>query len=70
MGSRLEPEFTKPYAGARAMCLYSLGRVREAAHIADSHGAAFMAGTGGDSIFSPGGHGSAQSRSSATENGG
>ena len=42
-----------PYAGVRAMCLYSLGRAREAAQIADSLRAAFTAGTGGGSIFSP-----------------
>ena len=42
-----------PYVGVRAMCLYSLGRVREAAQIADSLGAAFTAGTVGDSIYSP-----------------
>jgi len=35
------------------MCLYSLGKVREAAQIADSLGAAFTAGTVGDSVFSP-----------------
>jgi tetratricopeptide (TPR) repeat protein len=42
-----------PYVGQRAMCLYSLGRVRGAAQLADSLGAAFMAGTAGDSSFSP-----------------
>jgi len=42
-----------PYVGVRAMCLHSLGRVRDAAQIADSLGAAFTAGTVGDSIFSP-----------------
>ncbi len=42
-----------PYVGVRAMCLHSLGRVREAAQIADSLGAAFTARAGGDSIFSP-----------------
>jgi serine/threonine protein kinase/tetratricopeptide (TPR) repeat protein len=41
------------YIGVRAMCLYSLGRVQEAAHIADSLRAAFTAGTVGDSLFSP-----------------
>jgi eukaryotic-like serine/threonine-protein kinase len=41
-----------PYVGVRAMCLHSLGRLREAARIADSLGAAFTAGTVGDSIFS------------------
>lgn len=35
------------------MCLYSLGRVREAVQIADLLGAAFTAGTVGDSIYSP-----------------
>jgi len=42
-----------PYAGVRAMCLHSLGRVREAAHITDSLRASLTAGTAGDSIFSP-----------------
>ena len=42
-----------PYVGVRALCLYSLGRVREAALIADSLRAAFTAGTVGDSLFSP-----------------
>jgi TolB-like protein len=42
-----------PYVGVWAMCLQSLGRVREAAQLVDSVGAAFTAGTGGDSIFSP-----------------
>jgi TolB-like protein/tetratricopeptide (TPR) repeat protein len=42
-----------PYVAVRAMCLHSLGRLREAALIADSLGAAFTAGTAGDSIFSP-----------------
>ena len=42
-----------PYVGVRAMCLHSLGRVREAAQIADSVRAAFTAGTVGDSTFSP-----------------
>jgi tetratricopeptide (TPR) repeat protein len=42
-----------PYVGVRAMCLHSLGRLREAAQIADSLSAAFTAGTAGDSIFSP-----------------
>jgi TolB-like protein len=42
-----------PYAGVRAICLYSLGRGREAAQIADSLRAAFTAGTAGDSVFSP-----------------
>jgi tetratricopeptide (TPR) repeat protein len=41
-----------PYVGLRAMCLHSLGRLREAARIADSLRAAFTAGTVGDSIFS------------------
>lgn len=35
------------------MCLHSLGRVQEAAQIADSLRAAFTAGTAGDSLFSP-----------------
>jgi tetratricopeptide (TPR) repeat protein len=42
-----------PYVGVRALCLYSLGRLREAAQIADSLGAAFTARTVGDSIYSP-----------------
>ena len=42
-----------PYVGVRAMCLHSLGRVREAGQIADSLRAAFTAGAGGDSAFSP-----------------
>jgi serine/threonine protein kinase/tetratricopeptide (TPR) repeat protein len=42
-----------PYVGVQAMCLYSLGRVREAAQIADSLRASFTAGTLGDSMFSP-----------------
>jgi tetratricopeptide (TPR) repeat protein len=42
-----------PYIGVRALCLHSLGRVREAAQIADSLRAAFTAGTVGDSNFSP-----------------
>ena len=42
-----------PYVGVRAMCLYSLGRVREAVQLADSLGAAFRSGTAGDSSFSP-----------------
>jgi serine/threonine-protein kinase len=42
-----------PYIGVRAMCLHSLGRIREAVQIADSLRAAFTAGTVGDSIFSP-----------------
>jgi tetratricopeptide (TPR) repeat protein len=42
-----------PYVGVRAMCLRSLGRVREAAQIADSLRAAFTAGTAGDSVFGP-----------------
>jgi tetratricopeptide (TPR) repeat protein len=41
-----------PDVGARAMCLYSLGRVGEAARIADSLRAAFTLGTAGDSLFS------------------
>jgi TolB-like protein/Tfp pilus assembly protein PilF len=42
-----------PGASLRAMCLHSLGRLREAAQIADSLGTAFTAGTAGDSIYSP-----------------
>jgi tetratricopeptide (TPR) repeat protein len=42
-----------PYLGVRAMCLHSLGRVREAAHIVDSLRAAFAAPAVGDSIFGP-----------------
>jgi len=42
-----------PYVGVRAMCLYSLGRVREAAQIADSLRAAFTAGPVSDSMSSP-----------------
>jgi len=42
-----------PYIEVRAMCLQSLGRVREAGQIADSLRAAFTAGTAGDSIFTP-----------------
>jgi serine/threonine-protein kinase len=41
------------HIAVRAMCLHSLGRVREAAQIADSLHATFTAGTGGDSVFSP-----------------
>jgi eukaryotic-like serine/threonine-protein kinase len=42
-----------PYVGVGALCLYSLGRVQEAARLADSLRAEFPAGTPGDSIFSP-----------------
>jgi serine/threonine-protein kinase len=42
-----------PYIGVRAMCLYSLGRVQEAARLADSLRAAVEARTLGDSIYSP-----------------
>src|SRR5712692_6088646 len=42
-----------PYVGVRAMCLHSLGRVREATQIADSLRAALKAGTASDSSFSP-----------------
>src|SRR6267378_41792 len=42
-----------PYAAVRAMCLHSLGRLREAARIADSLRAAFTPETVGDSIFNP-----------------
>src|SRR3989442_634692 len=41
------------YVGVRAMCLHSLGRVREATQIADSLRAAFKAGTARSSSFSP-----------------
>jgi hypothetical protein len=36
-----------------SMCLYSLGKVRDAGHIADSLRARFAAGSAGDSTFSP-----------------
>jgi tetratricopeptide (TPR) repeat protein len=42
-----------PYVGVRAMCLHSLGEVREAAQIADSLRAAFSRGTVADSNFRP-----------------
>jgi tetratricopeptide (TPR) repeat protein len=42
-----------PYAGVRAMCLQSLGRVQEAAQIVDSLRAGFTAGPVNDSVFSP-----------------
>lgn len=42
-----------PYAAVRAMCLFTLGREREATRIVDSLSAAFTAGTAGDSTFSP-----------------
>jgi eukaryotic-like serine/threonine-protein kinase len=42
-----------PYVGVRAMCLYSLGRAREAGQIADSLRAAYAAGTADDSLASP-----------------
>jgi len=42
-----------PYVGVRAMCLHSLGRVREGVQLADSLRVAFAAGTVGDSAFSP-----------------
>ncbi len=42
-----------PYVGVRAMCLYTLGRVREAGQIADSLRTAVSRGTAGDSTFSP-----------------
>ncbi len=42
-----------PYAAVRAMCLHSLGRLGEAARIADSLRAAFTLETVGDSIFNP-----------------
>jgi tetratricopeptide (TPR) repeat protein len=42
-----------PYVGVRALCLHSLGRVAEAARIADSLSTGFTAGTPGDSLFNP-----------------
>jgi TolB-like protein/tetratricopeptide (TPR) repeat protein len=42
-----------PHFAVRAMCLHSLGRVRDAAQIVDSLRAAFATGAVGDSIFSP-----------------
>ncbi len=42
-----------PYLAVRAMCLYSLGKVRQAAQIADSLRAAFSTGTVADSNFRP-----------------
>ncbi len=42
-----------PYGFVRAMCLYSLGRVREASLIADSLRREIDAGTGSDSTFIP-----------------
>ena len=42
-----------PFAGVRALCLHSGGKVREAALLADSLGAAFTAGTAGTSTYSP-----------------
>jgi tetratricopeptide (TPR) repeat protein len=42
-----------PNLGVRAMCLHSLGRVREAVRLADSLRAALTAGTVGDSLYSP-----------------
>jgi serine/threonine-protein kinase len=42
-----------PYVGVRALCLHSLGRVREASQIADSLRARFTAGTRGDSVVNP-----------------
>src|SRR2546426_2748808 len=42
-----------PYVGVRAMCLHSLGKVGEAARLADSLHAAFAAGATHDSAFSP-----------------
>jgi len=42
-----------PYVGVRAMCVHSLGRLREEVRIADSLRVVFMAGTVSDSNFSP-----------------
>jgi hypothetical protein len=42
-----------PYVGARAMCLHALGRVREAAQLADSLRGAIASGAAVDSTFSP-----------------
>jgi tetratricopeptide (TPR) repeat protein len=42
-----------PYGGVRAMCLHSLGKVREATQIVDSLRTAFAAVTFADSLFSP-----------------
>jgi tetratricopeptide (TPR) repeat protein len=42
-----------PYVGPRAMCLHALGRVREAAQLADSLRAAISTGAAVDSTFSP-----------------
>jgi hypothetical protein len=42
-----------PYVGVRAMCLHSLGKLREAVHLADSLRAGFTAGTTGDLMYSP-----------------
>jgi serine/threonine-protein kinase len=43
-----------PYIVMRALCLHSLGRAQEAVRIVDSVSAAFLAGTAGDTMFSPG----------------
>ena len=42
-----------PYVALRAMCLFSMGKVAEAAQIADSLRAVFTAGSAGDSSVSP-----------------
>jgi hypothetical protein len=42
-----------PYVGVRALCLHSTGKVREAALLADSLGAAFTAMAAGNSTYSP-----------------
>jgi hypothetical protein len=42
-----------PYVGVRAMCLHSMGRVREAAQLADSLRAAISRGGAVDSTFGP-----------------
>ncbi len=41
-----------PYTGARAMCLHSIGKTREAAQVADSLRTSFTSGALGDSTFS------------------
>jgi serine/threonine-protein kinase len=42
-----------PYVAVRAMCLYSLGRVQDASHVADSLATAFTTASGGQASFSP-----------------
>jgi TolB-like protein/tetratricopeptide (TPR) repeat protein len=49
---RCTPDGLGPYVGVRAMCLYSLGRTREATTIIDSLRTAIATGTAGDSSFS------------------